>query len=299
MEQGNLSEAADAYQRMVDQRPDLQAYARISHLRWLKGDVGGAAEVMKLAVSAASPNAPESAAWVNTRLALLEFQQGSSAQARQRIEVALGFQEDYAPALLLSGRLLLAEGNAPEAINILKRAAQLNPLPEYQWVLSEALRAGGQAEEADAVELQLRGDGAAADPRTFALYLASRGESTATALQLAQAELGVRGDVFTHDALAWALAASGDTEAASGEMDLALAEGTRDARLLFHATVIAAKAGRTGDAEAWLRQAAPLMPLLLPSERDRLLAAAKELHAGEDQAMQSSSEATDAFAPAN
>jgi tetratricopeptide (TPR) repeat protein len=159
MEQGSLSEAADAYQKMVDEKPDLQAYARISHLRWLKGDLGGAAEVMKLAVGAASPNAPESAAWVNTRLALLEFQKESTEEAKQQIDAALGFQQDYAPALLLSGRLLLAEGNTSEAIDALQRAAQLNPLPEYQWLLSEALRAAGRAEEADAVELQLRRDG--------------------------------------------------------------------------------------------------------------------------------------------
>jgi tetratricopeptide (TPR) repeat protein len=299
MEQGSLSEAADAYQSMVDQKPDLQAYARISHLRWLKGDVEGAAEVMKLAVSAASPNAPESAAWVNTRLASLELQQGDLAEARQMINAALGYQQEYAPALLLSGRLLLAQGNTSEAVNVLQRAAQINPLPEYEWALSEALRAGGQAEAADAVVRQLRKDGAAADPRTFALYLASRGESTATALDLAHAELAVRGDVFTHDALAWALAASGDIKAASGEMELALAEGTRDARLFFHAAVIADKAGRSDDAESWLSRAAPLMPLLLPSERQQLLAVAQQLYPEEASAMQWPSPAADTFVPAN
>ena len=299
MEQGSLSEAADAYQKMVDQKPDLQAYARISHLRWLKGDLGGAAEVMKLAVGAASPNAPESAAWVNTRLALLEFQRGSTDEARQRIDAALGFQRDYAPALLLRGRVLLAEGNTFEAVDALQRAAQLNPLPEYQWILSDALRAVGRAEEADTVERQLRRDGAAADPRTFALYLASRGESTSTALDLARAELTTRGDVFTHDALAWALAANGEVEAASREMGLALAEGTKDARLYFHAALIADKAGRTEDAAVWFSKAAPLMPLLLPSERVSLLASAKESQAAEEAAMQPSSGAAETFAPAN
>jgi tetratricopeptide (TPR) repeat protein len=299
MEQGNLAGAADAYQRMVDQKPDLQAYARISYLRWLKGDVGGAAEVMKLAVSAASPNAPESAAWVNTRLALLEFQQGSTEAARQRIHLALGFQQDYAPALLLRGRLLLAEGKASEAVDPLQRAAQLNPLPEYQWMLSEALRSAGRAEEAAAVELDLHRDGAMTDPRTFALYLASRAESTATALELARTELNTRGDVFTHDALAWALAANGDIEPASRESDLALSEGTKDARLFYHASIIAGKAGRTRDAETWLSKAAPLMPLLLPSEKEQLLAAAREIRAAEAPALQSASEASDIFAPAN
>ena len=166
-------------------------------------------------------------------------------------------------------------------------------------MLSDALRAAGRAEEADAVERQLRQDGAAADPRTFALYLASRRDSTATALDLARAELATRGDVFTHDALAWALAANGEVEAASREMDMALAEGTRDARLYFHATIIAVKAGRTEAAAVWFSKAAPLMPLLLPSERERLLASAKESQVAEEAAMQPSSEAAETFAPAN
>jgi hypothetical protein len=78
-----------------------------------------------------------------------------------------------------------------------------------------------------------------------------------------------------------------------------LAEGTRDARLFYHAAVIAGKAGRTQDAEIWLTKAAPLMPLLLPSERERLLGAARQFRAAEEPAMQSSAETTDIFAPAN
>jgi tetratricopeptide (TPR) repeat protein len=229
----------------------------------------------------------------------LEFQRGSTDESRQRIDAALGYQQDYAPALLLRGRVLLAEGNTSEAIDALQRAAQLNPLPEYQWVLSDALRAAGRAEEADAVERQLRQDGAAADPRTFALYLASRGDSATTALDLARAELATRGDVFTHDALAWALAANGEVAAASSEMDLALAEGTRDARLYFHAAIIAGKAGRTEAAAAWFSKAAPLMPLLLPSERERLLASVEASQVAEEAALPPSSEAAETFAPAN
>jgi tetratricopeptide (TPR) repeat protein len=147
MEQGILDEAAQAYQQMVDEKPDLQAYARISHLRWLKGDVSGATSIMKLAASSSSPNSPESAAWVNTRLAVLEFQKGNLEEAGQTCSVALDYQREYAPALLLRGRLLLAEGKTSEAIEALQRAVQLNPLPDYQWVFSEALRAANRNED--------------------------------------------------------------------------------------------------------------------------------------------------------
>ena len=82
MEQGKLDEAVKAYQSMVDLRPDLESYARVAHIRWLKGDAEGAVEMMRAAVSASSPRDPDSAAWANTRLAMLEFQSGKTDGAQ-------------------------------------------------------------------------------------------------------------------------------------------------------------------------------------------------------------------------
>ena len=277
MEQGRLNEAVDAYQKMVDQKPDLEAYARIANLRWLKGDLAGAIEVMQLATGAASPNASEAAAWVNTRLAFYKFLNGETGAAAQTCDVALDYQKDYAPALLLQGRLLLANGNAAGAVDVLQRAAQLNPLPDYQWVLSEALHAAGRDAEAQQVQQELAKRGAVADPRTYALYLATSGNSPAAALELARTELNTRGDVFTHDALAWALVANGRNAEAWLEMQPALAEGTRDARLYFHAAAIAIRAGHPEAAQTWLDKAEGVAQMLLPSERKQLQQTATEL----------------------
>lgn len=277
MEQGRLDEAADAYQKMVDLKPDLQAYARIAHYRWLKGDLTAATELMQTAVSAASPNAPESAAWVNTRLALLQFQSGDLSQADETCAAALDYQKDYAPALLLRGRLLLADGKTTEAIETLTTAEKLNPLPDYQWVLAEALQADGRAEEAGVLEARLKKTGANADPRTYALYLSTKGEASPTALGLAYNELNTRSDVFTHDALAWALAANGKPDEAYQEMQKALVEGTQDPRLFFHATVIASKSGHVEEAVQWLGKTAGMLPLLLPSEQKQFQQAAIQL----------------------
>ena len=52
-------------------------------------------------------------------------------------------QPDYAAALLARGRVLLAMKRTAEAVEALERAARLNPLPEYQWTLADALRASG------------------------------------------------------------------------------------------------------------------------------------------------------------
>jgi tetratricopeptide (TPR) repeat protein len=270
MEQGKLKDAIEAYQRMMDVKPDLHAYARAAHMRWLKGDLAGAIEAMQLAVGAASPLNAESAAWVNTRLAFYQFQAGAFDEAEQRCAFALSLQTNYPPALLLSGRMLLAKSESREAVDALENAARQNPLPEYQWTLAEALRADGREDEASRIEAQLRRHGASGDPRTLALFLSTRQESAEAALRLAQAELESRSDVFTHDALAWSLAAAGKLSEAHSEMQRALAEGTEDGRLFFHAAIIASRTGHAEEAARWLRKASELSHLLLPSERDQL-----------------------------
>jgi tetratricopeptide (TPR) repeat protein len=258
----------------MDLKPDLRAYARAAHMRWLKGDLEGAIEAMQLAVSAASPGDAESAAWVNTRLASYEFQASRVNEAEQRCALALSLQNNYPPALLLQGRILLGQSRFRDAVKVLQKAVKLNPLPEYQWTLAEALRAAGKENEASEVEARLCQRGASSDPRTLALYLATRQESPETALRLARAELDSRSDVFSHDALAWSLAAAGNLTEAQSEMQHALAEGTQDARLFFHAGIIALQTGHSADSERWLRKASELSHLLLPSERNELQNAA-------------------------
>jgi tetratricopeptide (TPR) repeat protein len=276
MEQGKLKDAVEAYQRMMNLKPDLRAYARAAHMRWLKGDLTGAIEAMQLAVGAASPDDAESAAWVNTRLAMYLFQVGKFNEAEQRCAFALSLQSNYAPTLLLKGKMLLAQNRFREAVDALQNAAQLNPLPEYQWTLAEALRAGDRGNEASTIETQLRQHGASGDPRTLALFLATRQESPETAVRLAKEELNSRSDVFTYDALAWSLAAAGNLTEAHNEIQRALAEGTEDGRLFFHAAVIASRIAHAADADRWLRKANELSHLLLPSERNQLQNAASD-----------------------
>jgi tetratricopeptide (TPR) repeat protein len=270
MEQGRLSEAAVAYQAMLDLKPFYQSYTRAAHLRWLKGDLDGAIAVMQKAIAAASPRDPESSAWAWTRMSAYQLQAGRVKDATDAVESALHIQPDYAAALLAKGRLLIATRRAGDAIEVLRRAARLNPLPEYQWILADALRQQGLDEEATAIERALAATGATADPRTFALYLATRRIELAEAVALAEEELVVRGDIFTLDAHAWTLAANGRIEEARAAITRAVAEGTQDGRLFFHAGAINAAAGRDVEARRWLKKADHLRAMLLPSESAEL-----------------------------
>lgn len=267
LERGELGEAAGAYQRMMDLRPGFQAYTRAAHLRWLQGDLEGALTLARMALGAASPRDRESTAWAHTRLAALAFQAGRSSEADESVRAALAFVPDYAPALLVHGRALVAAGDTAAGIDALRRSAAAHPATETRWALADALRLAGRTAEALTVEADLRRGGAAEDPRALALYLATRGEELDRALALAERELAARADVFTLDALAWALAAAGRLEEADGKMAAALAAGTTDARLFYHAGSIAAARGDRERARAHFDRAASISQVLLPSER--------------------------------
>jgi tetratricopeptide (TPR) repeat protein len=268
MDQGKVREGAAAYQKMVDLRPDLQSYARAAHVRWLTGDLDGAIQLIKLATAASSPNDPEPGAWVFTRLAVYQFQRNATKSALESCTAALALESDYAPAMLIRGRILLALNRAGDALIELQHAAELNPLPEYQWAVADALAATGARDTAEQIESKITEN--SEDPRTISLFLATRHKDVDRAVQLAQQELSNRGDVFTHDALAWALAAAGRTTEAQQHATQALSQGTADPRLFLHAGIIAALNNDKRQAKRLLAQASASKQTLLPSERAQL-----------------------------
>jgi tetratricopeptide (TPR) repeat protein len=277
MEQGKLDEAGEAYQHMMNLKPYYQSYTRAAHLRWLKGDLAGATTLIRLAIKAASPRDPEAVAWAYTRLAMYELQAGAGpggaghlAAAKAACDAALTYQPGYPAALLTRGRLLLAERKPADAVLALQRAAAADPVPEYQWALADALDAAGRANEARAIDASIQQSGSASDPRTFAVYLATRGSHVDLALKLAQRELDTRADVFTVDALAWSLAAAGRAKEADEMMKHALDRGTVDARLFYHAGVIAGSVDDPARSRRWLRKAKAMQQMLLPSEQSQV-----------------------------
>lgn len=270
MEQGQLNAAVDAYQKMMDLNPDSRAYARVAHIRWLKGDLVGAISAMQVAVEAVGSRDTESAAWMQTRLAFYQFQAGNISMASRSCDAALLLQTNYAPVQLIRGRILLATGKNAEAAEEFRAAIKSNPLPEYYWAVIEALTAAGREDEARQAESLLNRRGVTDDPRTFALFLATRETRPDLALKLAREEIQQRADVFTYDSLAWAYCAAGEADTAQQNITRALAEGTADARIFLHAAVIAQRAGDFAAARNFLEKTYARRHLLWPSERKHL-----------------------------
>ncbi len=227
MEQGRLDEAAAAYQKMIDLKPFYQSYTRAAHLRWLKGDLDGAIEMMQRrdqggqparsgigrvgllaagGLRAAARPAGRSGADDRRVVASTSPTMPRRCSSRGRIQLA-------AEALRGRGRHA-GEGGAPQSAPRIPVGARRRA----------ALARTGPTKRAS-VEQQLVGAGLRRSAHARALSVdAPRGRRKAVAL--ARQELEKRADVFTLDALAWALASAGEIDEASALMARALAEGT-------------------------------------------------------------------------
>jgi tetratricopeptide (TPR) repeat protein len=96
--------------------------------------------------------------------------------------------------------------------------------------------------------------------RDLALFYADHDMKLPEALDLAQKELEVRHDVYSWDALAWALYKNGKLADAVKASEKATQLGTRDSILLFHAGMIAEKLGQREKALSDLKQALEINP---------------------------------------
>jgi predicted Zn-dependent protease len=96
--------------------------------------------------------------------------------------------------------------------------------------------------------------------RQLALFYADHDRRPDEALRLARLEAAGRGDVYTDDALAWALHANGRDVEAKRAASRALRLGTDDPVLHYHAGVIAAALARPARAAWHLDRALALNP---------------------------------------
>jgi tetratricopeptide (TPR) repeat protein len=96
--------------------------------------------------------------------------------------------------------------------------------------------------------------------RDLALFGADHDRDLVEALDLAQKELEVRHDVYTWDALAWALYKNGKMTDAANASEKALKFGTRDPLLLFHSAMIAEGLGHREKARSEMKEALQINP---------------------------------------
>lgn len=266
LELGNYDAAFDAYQAMMDRRPDLASYSRVSYARELLGDTDGAITAMRQAVKL-GPRAGENTAWSRVQLGnLYASYTGDLAAAEAEYRRALADSPGYVHAQAGLARLSAARGEYGAAATIYESLVTVMPLPEFIIALGDLYTVDGRSDEAArqyalvrAVQELNRVNGVDADLE-LTLFDADHNFDLTEALERARAQFAHRPSIKTGDALAWTLFKSGDSGAAQSASEQALRLGTRDPQLAFHAGMIAHQRGDASGAREHLRRAVSVSP---------------------------------------
>jgi tetratricopeptide (TPR) repeat protein len=264
VELGRYAAARGSLQRMIDLRPNLASYARVSYFRELHGDLRGALQAMALAVSAGG-QVPENVAYVQTLLGDLQATRGQHAAARRAYRTALAENPGYVPARVSLARLDGAEGNVRRAIRGYRRVVMQRPLPEYVVALGEAQQAAGRSASAretfalvDAERRLLAANGINTDVE-IALFEADHGDRR-RAIALGRRAWRAAPSVRSADAVGWALTRGGHPAQGLAWEQRALRLGWRDPIVLTRAGISARAAGRPAVARRYLRRALRATP---------------------------------------
>lgn len=265
IELGQYDAAFEAFQKMVNTRPDLASYARVSYARELLGDRPGAIENMQAAVNAGAVGS-EGRSWALVQLANLYFDQGELEQAQRTFQAALDNWAEYPYARAGLGKVYAAQGDYARAIDIYSRLVQSIPLPEFVIALGDVyMKAGRTADAAKQYELvaamqQLfQANGVDTDAE-LALFNADHQKDLANTLKLARSAYERRSGITVADTVAWTLYQSGDYPEAKVMMDRALRLGTKNPLMFYHAAMIQYKLGNQQAALDYLDQALNLNP---------------------------------------
>jgi tetratricopeptide (TPR) repeat protein len=259
VEMGDYDGAAEAYQKMVTLRPDLASYNRAAWFRFLSGDMPGAIEIMGKAISAGSPSS-ENTAWCLVELGHLYLKNGQADEAEKAYAAAVKVFPGYHPGYAGMGRAQAAKGQFKAAIASYERAQASTPLPDYAAALydlytiqKDTKNAKRQLEMIDVID-QINKKTGEVTNRNVALIFADHDWHLDRALELATAELDVRKDIYSYDALAWALYKNKKLAEADLAMAKALRMGTPEPAFYYHAEQIARANGKTKEADEYRRQ---------------------------------------------
>jgi tetratricopeptide (TPR) repeat protein len=278
LELGRYDRAFEAFQTMVDTRPDLASYARVAYARELVGDVPGAERAMRMAFDAAGT--PSDSAWTAYQLGELAFGSGDVDSARGWYARGLDLDPAYVPNLAGLAKVAWARGDDELAIARFTEVVARYPSAEFVGALADLYRAMGKPALADRQEAVVAAmqDLATANgvnvDLELALFDADHGDPEG-ALAAARAEWARRQSVHVADAYAWALYANGRYQRASTFAERALALGTRSALFLFHAGMIRLELGDEVGARRYLSDAVATNPnfsILHAADAARVLA---------------------------
>jgi tetratricopeptide (TPR) repeat protein len=213
-------------------------------------------------------------AWFFLREGEMAFEAGDSEAALADEREALAVFPLYADAGRDLARFECALHEWKGCLADATRSAGFVPYPETLGYEADAQRALGDATGAARTEDLIRtveriGNTQHISDRLLAVYYSEHGVELDDAYRIAMNERHARDDIYTEDTLAWAAAMDGRWNEARAAARKALVFDTEDARLQYHAAVIALHFGDRFEARRRFERALALNPHFHPVYADK------------------------------
>jgi len=270
LELGDYGGADMALKRMGEfGRDNAETEIRLGRILFLRGDTDNAERRFFRALAFARNVVPpprESIAWCQWQLGEMRFSKGDYPAADCYYRDALATYPNYVQAMASLGRVLAARGYLAGAISQYEHAARRYPDPTFLAALGDLYNLAGRTHDGEneyAFIEQIRHlskvNGVRYN-RQIALIDADHNRNAQAAYLDAAAEYRERRDIYGADAVAWTALKAGKLPEAKRAIQSALRLSTQDARLLYHAGMIAQAAGDPAAARAYLKRALALNP---------------------------------------
>lgn len=269
---GQVSEAEATYHALAEQISAPAVYGRLAQVDLLRGRPAQAIRRMQQALEGAQKfgGEQEELAWYAFQLGELYFNTGQLEAAEQHYQTALDLFPQYHLALAGLGKARAAMGDYEAAITFYRQATAIIPQPDLLAALGDVYSLAGHPEQAQQQYETVEVIGQLAEikqqlyNRQLANFYSDHDRHLAKALHLATVELELRRDIYGYDAAAWANYKNGRFDQAQALIEPAMQWGTRDAKLFYHAGLIAQAQGRTAEAERLLSEALAINPYFDP-----------------------------------
>jgi tetratricopeptide (TPR) repeat protein len=274
VELGQYKQAVKMADKMINIRPDIRSYSRVSYLREIHGDLKGAIIASKLAVDAGYPGLEETA-WSRMILAHLYEMTGHLDSAEFQYQTALKERPDYAFALAGLGKKEKVNGNYKKAISYYRKAEKAIIEYSFSDELTDLYRFNGDPKNGyksayrvikmlsplSGDNESVNGHGHYADRELAYAYL--KINNTDKALEHAMLEYNRRPkNIDVCETVAWVYYKQKNYAKANVFISKALRTGSENPTLLCRAGLIKFKAGKQQEGKKLLKLAFKNNPII-------------------------------------
>ena len=284
---GEYDKAERIYREIGETNTTASLLARLANLEELRGNSDEALTLIERAAGDAlnSGGTKESIAWYLLRVGDIHFNRGELKESGSFYEAALRVFDNYHLALAGLGKVRAAQGKYDQAIDYYQQAISILPQPDFLAELGDIYTLTGQTSEAKIQYNTVEYIGKLAEinqqiyNRQLANFYSNHDMQLEEALKLALSELEIRKDIDGYDAAAWAQYKNNHFEEAQKLMNQAMALGTRDALLYYHAGMIAQALGNNQQARNFLQEALSINPYFSILDSDKAKQTLNDLQA--------------------